>query len=47
LKSYAIFPFASTVSPEADLSCIDGGIPLSHYNNFVRRHLWIDAEGDC
>lgn len=43
LTALAIFPFITTVNAEADLSCTDGGIPLSHFHNFIRRHLWIDA----
>jgi GR25 family glycosyltransferase involved in LPS biosynthesis len=43
LSAVSIFPFITTVNAEADFSCTDGGIPLSHFHNFIRRHLWIDA----
>ena len=43
LKAFTIFPFITSLSPEAENSTIDGGIPLSHYNNKFRRLVWIDA----
>jgi GR25 family glycosyltransferase involved in LPS biosynthesis len=43
LKAFSVFPFITSVSPEADASTIDGGIPLSHINNRYRRHIWLDS----
>lgn len=43
LIAVAAFPFITTVSKEADVTHTDHVIPLFTYNNFIRRHLWIDA----